>query len=252
MTGQLFTHYFLTDGIKADAEWAASDAAFSVFRDGAVQAYQRFQGYQQPNEAVTEQELVRPFLELLGWTDYLPQQGAARNEDIPDNLLFIDAMSKDRAAGRGSAAERYRDAAVVEESKRFGLPLDTRDRDDRVQASTPHWQVRRYLETADIASDGGIRWGILTNGGVWRLYDYRARLRASGLSTRETCPWACRLTTAVSSFPKPLHCWACPPRPRGNYPDDIRPEPRAGHPRRGTPFPQLPRHVCPVWDNPDF
>ena len=180
MTGQLFTHYFLTDGIKATAEWAASGPAFTVFRDGAVQAYQSFQGYQQPNEAVTEQELVRPFLELLGWTDYLPQQGAAQNEDIPDNLLFIDAVSKDRAAGRGIAAERYRDASVVEESKRFGLPLDTRDRDDRVQASTPHWQVRRYLETADIVSDGGIRWGILTNGGVWRLYDYRARPRGTG------------------------------------------------------------------------
>ncbi len=180
MTGQLFTHYFLTDGIKATAEWAASGPAFTVFRDGAVQAYQSFQGYQQPNEAVTEQELVRPFLELLGWTDYLPQQGAAQNEDIPDNLLFIDAVSKERATGRASAAERYRDASVVEESKRFGLPLDTRDRDDKVQASTPHWQVRRYLETADIASDGGIRWGILTNGGVWRLYDYRARPRATG------------------------------------------------------------------------
>ena len=31
-----------------------------------------------------------------------------------------------------------------------------------------------------MASDGRIRWGILTNGTVWRLYDYRARPRASG------------------------------------------------------------------------
>ena len=56
--------------------------------------------YQNPNEAVTEHELIRPVLELLGWTDYLPQQGAARNEDIPDLLLFADSDSKTRAAAR--------------------------------------------------------------------------------------------------------------------------------------------------------
>ena len=31
-----------------------------------------------------------------------------------------------------------------------------------------------------ISSDGRIRWGILTNGSIWRLYDRRARPRASG------------------------------------------------------------------------
>ena len=36
-----------------------------------------------------------------------------------------------------------------------------------------------YL-TADSVADGRLRWGILTNGGVWRLYDHRARPRASG------------------------------------------------------------------------
>ena len=180
MTGQLFTHYFLTDGIKATPEWAASAAAVTAFRASVAEVYDRLKGYQQPNEAVTEQELVRPVLELLGWADYLPQQGAARNEDIPDHLLFIDDVSKGRAAAKPVAQHRYLDAAVVEESKRFALPLDARDQNDKVQAGTPHGQVLRYLSTADIASDGGIRWGMLTNGGVWRLYDHRARPRASG------------------------------------------------------------------------
>ena len=178
MPGQLFTHYFLTDGIKATPEWRASAAAFEAFRESAAQALTPFAEYDHPNEALTEQDLIRPVLESLGWADYLPQQGAARNEDIPDHLLFADAASKDRAAG-SPAAERYRHAAVVEESKRFGLPLDSRDTDDKVQAASPHGQILRYLSTADEASDGGIRWGILTNGGVWRLYDHRARPRAT-------------------------------------------------------------------------
>ena len=183
MSGQLFTHYFLTDGIKTTPQWKASIAqpkVLAAFRDGVCRSYDALSRCQDPNEAQTEQELIRPVLELLGWTDYLPQQGAARNEDIPDHLLFRDADSKARAAAERNARDRFRYAAVVEESKRFGLPLDSRDQSDRAQRGTPHGQVLRYLSTAEIESDSRIRWGILTNGGVWRLYDHHLRPRASG------------------------------------------------------------------------
>ena len=183
MAGQLFTHYFLTDGIQATSEWRASIAqpeAFARFSSDILHRYQALSGFQDPNEAVTEQELIRPVLELLGWTDYLPQQGIARNEDIPDLLLFSDAQSKGEAAARAKPDERYLDASVIEESKRVGIPLDIRDQSDKVKAGTPHGQILRYLSTADSVADGRIRWGILTNGEVWRLYDHRARPRASG------------------------------------------------------------------------
>ena len=182
MPGQLFTHYFLTEGIKATTEWetlVAQPEMFAAFRNSVRQSYDNLRNSQDPNEAVTEQELIRPVLELLGWSDYLPQQGAAHNEDIPDHLLFADAESKQRAVAESRADGSFRHAIVVEESKRFGLSLDSRDRDN-IQARTPHSQILRYLSTAEIASESRIRWGILTNGGVWRLYDYRARPRASG------------------------------------------------------------------------
>ncbi len=183
MPGNLFANYILTEGIKAPAEWRASisdSTAFAAFREGVRQRYDALSGSGGPNEAVTEQELIRPVLELLGWADYLPQQGATRNEDIPDYLLFTDAASKEHAAGRTIPEERFRDAIVVEESKRFGLSLDARDRDAGRQSRTPHGQILRYLSTADIESESRIRWGFLTNGGLWRLYDYRARPRATG------------------------------------------------------------------------
>ena len=183
MPGQLFTHYFLTDGITATPEWQASldqPEAFAAFRDGVRQRYEALSLSADPNEAVTEQDLIRPVLDLLGWTDYLPQQGSVRNEDIPDHLLFADAGSKQRATAKRKPRDRYRDALVVEESKRFGLALDIRDENDKTVSGTPHGQILRYLSTAEVESDGGIRWGILTNGGVWRLYDHRSRPRASG------------------------------------------------------------------------
>ena len=182
MPGQLFTHYFLTDGIKSTDEWKTSVAqpdTFAKFSTGIADLFEKFARFKDPNEAVTEQDLICPVLELLGWIDYLPQQGTARNEDIPDYLLFIDANSKQRAAEH-KAEDRFRYATVVEESKRFGLSLDSRDKTDKVQANSPHGQILRYLATADIESESQIRWGILTNGKVWRLYDYRARPRASG------------------------------------------------------------------------
>ena len=180
MSGQLFTQYYLTEGIKSTTRWHSSAANAEAFRDRVRRRYDVLQAHQNPNEAVTEQELIRPVLELLGWTDYLPQRGTARNEDIPDLLLFPDAGSKARAAATSDPELRYGDALVVEESKRFGLPLDARDEHDVVRARSPHGQILRYLSTAETAPDGGARWGILTNGGVWRLYDQRARPRATG------------------------------------------------------------------------
>ena len=180
MKGQLFTQYFLTDGIRTTPEWEAAVTKLADFRRDLGQAYERFSSLHQPNEAVTEQDLIRPVLELLGWTDYLPQQAAAGHEDVPDHLLFADAAAKARATARGNSDDRFQDALVVQESKRFGLALDQRDRTDGPRGGTPHGQMLRYLTTADVASEGRIRFGILTNGSVWRLYDRRARPRAGG------------------------------------------------------------------------
>ena len=180
MPGQLFTQYFLTDGIKATPEWRASvddPSAFRAFKETVTDLFNRFSAYREPNEAVTEQQLVRPILETLGWEHFMPQQGAELNEDIPDHLLFPDALAKESAAGRRTSQERYLDALVVEESKRFGLSLD--DREIIGQASTPHGQILRYLATAEVASEGRIRWGMLTNGDTWRLYDHKARPRST-------------------------------------------------------------------------
>lgn len=183
MSGQLFTQYFLTDGIKTTIEWRASLAQpddFLQFRDALRSRYESLSGFQNPNESVTEQKLIRPILELLGWVDYLSQPGTSRNEDIPDHLLFENAESLQRAAGKSQPGDRYLDALVVEESKRFGFPLDVRDQSSRTPSRTPHGQILRYLSTAEIVSSGRVRWGILTNGKVWRLYDHRARPRAGG------------------------------------------------------------------------
>ncbi len=59
------------------------------------------------------------------------------------------------------------------ESKRWNRPLD-RPVDGRdkhaAEEGVPSTQILRYLRRADDATNGGLRWGILTNGRLWRLY----------------------------------------------------------------------------------
>ncbi len=174
MSGQLFTQYFLTDGIHTTAEWESVGDEYSEFRSAIAPLYDNFSVRANPNEAETEQDLIRPVLELLGWKDYLPQQGSAQHEQVPDHLLFMASEAKDQAAARAKTADRYQYAMVVQESKRFGLSLDSRDKN----VSNPHDQILSYLETAALSTDGEIRWGLLSNGRVWRLYDRLKRPRS--------------------------------------------------------------------------
>ncbi len=71
MQGQLFTEYFLEEGIRATPEWSASVAArqeFESFREAVRQKYDALKLAADPNEAVTEQELIRPMLLLARLT----------------------------------------------------------------------------------------------------------------------------------------------------------------------------------------
>ena len=177
MPGQLFTQYFLTDGIRATPERRAQAPAFVAFRDAARRLFSDFAASHNPNETQTEQDLIRPLLQLLGWTDDLPQQTSRGGEDIPDLLLFADPQAKTRAGA--SQASPYLEALAVAELKRFRRPLDARGQGKGTRASAPHAQILRYLATADTVTDGQLRWGILTNGSVWRLYDQKTRPRAT-------------------------------------------------------------------------
>ena len=178
MEGNLFKQHFLSIGIQATREWqsaAADPLGLIEFEAGVEEPYGTLAKTPDANEATTEQELIRPVLEALGWRDYLPQQGGRRNEDVPDLLLFADPAAKQAAMQAGSS-EALRHAVAVVESKRFDRSLDAWDG----SSETPARQMRRYLTTADIETDGALRWGILTNGRIWRLYDQRARPRESG------------------------------------------------------------------------
>lgn len=115
--------------------------------------------------------MIVPVLKALGWTEYARQQTANQSgrEDVPDFLLFPSADAKPAAMTNRGSAHRYSHGKLIVEAKRWRRPLDRGDATDHMDPGTPSSQMLRYLSQVEVASDRAIRWGILTNGAVWRL-----------------------------------------------------------------------------------
>lgn len=181
MRGSLLTHEFLFTGITETAAWRGLEAGtVEAFGTALRQVFARFPHATSPNEAVTEQALICPILEALGWDRYLLQQttSARGRLDVPDTLLFPDEEAKHKADQRQQEADRFRFGVAILESKRWHRNLDRAETEESLDSGTPAAQILRYLSRADVVSNGRIRWGILTNGRFWRLYWQGARSRS--------------------------------------------------------------------------
>ena len=175
--GSLFTSDFLTETIRSVSEWSAfADADLDRFGNAIRAIFDCFPISQTPNESQTEDDLIWPILEALGWTESLRQQNLSPKgrEDVPDGLLFESAEMKARANGFPEEWKRYEFGRAIVESKRWARPLDRRS-GKKGEETAPSTQILRYLRRIDDITDGTLRWGILTNGSKWRLYFSGAR-----------------------------------------------------------------------------
>jgi hypothetical protein len=127
-------------------------------------------------KARPEDDLIWSVLSRLGWTESLRQQNLAPRgrEDVPDGLLFGDSAAKSRANAFPEEWRRYEFGLAVVESKRWRRPLDRRS-GRRGEETAPSTQMLRYLRRVEDLTTGKLRWGMLTNGGRWRLYYQGAR-----------------------------------------------------------------------------
>lgn len=175
--GNLFTSDFLTETIQSVTEWhTIDDSELEHFSACLRTAFDHFPISQTPNESQTEDDLIWPILEALGWTQSLRQQNLSPRgrEDVPDGLLFDSAETKAKANGFPEEWKRYDFGRAVVESKRWARPLDRRS-GRRGEETAPSTQMLRYLRRIDDITSGALRWGILTNGSKWRLYFSGAR-----------------------------------------------------------------------------
>jgi hypothetical protein len=175
--GSLFSSDFLTESIARLSDWSDIDDAVLDALDARLrQVFTAFPTHQLPNESQTEDDLIWRILDALGWTASLRQQNLTPKgrEDVPDGLLFKDAATKAQANRTPEEWRRYEFGLAIVESKRWSRPLDRRS-GRRGEETAPSTQMLRYLRRIEDLTTGKLRWGILTNGGRWRLYYQGAR-----------------------------------------------------------------------------
>ncbi|NPB04310.1 MAG: hypothetical protein GXO39_07875 [Thermotogae bacterium] len=179
--GELFSSYFLSEGIRNTEDWKRlSDEELNELFKKVKDIYDNFAGKNKnPNEANTEEEIIIPFLkEIFGFL-YRKQELLERTM-VLDFVLFPDEESKERFDSAGKDNKLWHEAVCILEAKRWNRKLDRADKSDKDDPRVPSNQILRYLSSAEVRSNGKILWGILTNGKVWRLYYRKAPSQLDG------------------------------------------------------------------------
>ena len=131
----------------------------------------------EPSEADTQDHLVAPILEALGYPRTHMRREVSDRGNAPDRIVWPVPLAEAEARG---LPPRF----VIEE-KPLGADFE-RPRASR--ADTPSRQIQRYLEQHRLADDSTV--GILTDGRVWRLYERRTDSQDGTVSARQTAEYA--------------------------------------------------------------
>jgi hypothetical protein len=168
IAGALFSRYYLDEGIRQSEAWqSVSDADVDALGTALRGALAKIPASGKLGEAESESLVIFPTLAALGWSHLPQQKGAKRRDDVPDALLFLNGAAQKHALSLPAGYERWKQAAVVNENKAWGLPLD---RASGKVSRTPASQALRYLRLGEEHTAGALRWALLTNGRLWRLY----------------------------------------------------------------------------------
>jgi hypothetical protein len=174
INGRLFTLAFLQEGIAETPQWASlDDSKIDKAMAAARSMVDKLVVQKNVNEAQTEKGLIYPLMDLIGWDGHCfvqPNMAAKGRSNIPDALYFLDEASADAARQRNKDINRFDGAAVLVEAKKWERPLDRSAQSKGDKEGVPSSQILRYLRRADDITNGDLRWGILTNGRIWRLY----------------------------------------------------------------------------------
>ncbi|MDO8683190.1 MAG: TaqI-like C-terminal specificity domain-containing protein [Armatimonadota bacterium] len=164
----LFAKHYLDNRLPEIPEWQNPDGIEEAFR-AILEIYnQKSASLTNANEAQTESDFVRPVLGVL-WGEqqtsdcYQVQVSipAVVGRRQPDYAFFRCAADREAADTKRGTIEYWRDAPCLGDAKAWPASLDKQ----RGVDENPSTQIAGYLWKS------GVRWGILTNGRLWRLYE---------------------------------------------------------------------------------
>ena len=172
----LFADHFLNtpERLHAMQEWnqaAGIKNAFEQIANLYQQQARRFS--ERTNESQTEEGFIRPVLNLL-WSNTCYQVQVriptVNNQRQPDYAFFRSPEARLEADSRLGTMDYWRTVPCLGDAKRWSASLDKK----RAADDNPSAQICNYLYRSRV------RWGILTNGRIWRLYE-REKSSAGGI-----------------------------------------------------------------------
>ena len=170
----LFSNYYLDSLIAEQPQWADTPNIESDY----VAIKSRFDAVapnaEHLNEAQTEHEVIQPLLEQLGHTfEVQPTLHTSQGAKVPDYAFFASSDAHDAAQPHINTNQFFNTALAIGDAKAWSRNLDRKIQggSDPFTNHNPNYQIDFYLRGADK------KWGILTNGRQWRLYNRQTSYR---------------------------------------------------------------------------
>ena len=163
---QLFSDYYLNTILPQRPDWKLLADDARPLLDQLRTIYAAFTP--SPNEAQTEDGLIKPVLAALGHA--FEVQAALQTPDgtkKPDYVFYRDQAALVANKGKTLSESLLVPGAIaVGDAKAWERPLDVaiKTSKDPFTNKNPSYQIDFYMRHS------GLAWGILTNGRLWRLY----------------------------------------------------------------------------------
>ena len=119
------------------------------------------------NEPQTEEQFIRPVLEILGHTfEVQPVLRTSLGTKQPDYAFFAGQEALARAHPQINTNAFFNAATAIGDAKAWRRDLDRKldGPGDPFSNSNPNYQIDCYIRASDLT------WGIITSGKLWRLY----------------------------------------------------------------------------------
>ena len=157
---RLFSDYYLKELLPKEPIW---DIDVSETFSKIKEIYERKKDIvAELNERSLEDQFIRPILKILShkWE----VEPSLKNYKKPDYSFYETEEEKVKAE---LSKDYFGNAIAVGEIKRWERPLDKKlkDESDPFEVYSPSLQMERYLWFTEV------KWGILTNGRLWRIYE---------------------------------------------------------------------------------
>ncbi len=174
-TNGIFSEHFIRSRLKEFPLWPTDEFARPLYGYLSGLWKKKYLGLAKADEEITKREFLEKVFEKFGFS-FLPfrKLPASLHRQVPDYLLFQNEEIKEKVFNSGPT-EQYRAAVCLLEAKKVNHPLDAVSKKE-TPGRFPHQQIRDYLSDAtDQFGNPFFKWAVLTNGGVWRLYNRDSR-----------------------------------------------------------------------------